>query len=381
MLPILFARDQEVVRNICEKLQVAEKFQAADKLQATEKPQAAAAMTSQRIELVDSDELQRLAAMDVEEDSEIQITDGHAHAFVCVLQSIDAFSGLSDNCVTVVPKRAAKMPFRPNVVLVQGVASEDRMRIVSDYCTQLGVSRIVPAITARSWAFGAADAPVPDDVRASGDAPASDERMRSIVGEMRKVALHTARKCGSAAFPAIDDPMTLEQAAELAAMQGATMVVPWEKAGNKAGSSNSECGGCRPLSMREALSVPDAALGSLGAATCEPTAREPWAFVFVGPESGFDDSEIQLLVDHGAKTITLGDTILRTETAGILASALAIYEMGGFGNGMRISSEQSGGEPADSDQLGSEQSSKKEHSTGPVAGFVDGYENWRTTDE
>ena len=34
----------------------------------------------------------------------------------------------------------------------------------------------------------------------------------------------------------------------------------------------------------------------------------------------------------GARVITLGDTILRTETAGVVASALLSYELGGLGN-------------------------------------------------
>ncbi len=39
--------------------------------------------------------------------------------------------------------------------------------------------------------------------------------------------------------------------------------------------------------------------------------------VFIGPEGGFEDFEIELLKQAGAKTISLGKRILRTETAAI----------------------------------------------------------------
>ncbi|MBS7526775.1 16S rRNA (uracil(1498)-N(3))-methyltransferase [Fusibacter paucivorans] len=50
--------------------------------------------------------------------------------------------------------------------------------------------------------------------------------------------------------------------------------------------------------------------------------------VIVGPEGGFDPNEIALLKDSGAEIITLGNRILRTETAGMAAIACIQYEIG-----------------------------------------------------
>lgn len=48
--------------------------------------------------------------------------------------------------------------------------------------------------------------------------------------------------------------------------------------------------------------------------------------IFIGPEGGFDDKEIQSLKDKGAKTVSLGKRVLRTETASIAAlSMLMLY--------------------------------------------------------
>jgi 16S rRNA (uracil1498-N3)-methyltransferase len=46
--------------------------------------------------------------------------------------------------------------------------------------------------------------------------------------------------------------------------------------------------------------------------------------ILIGPEGGFSESEIEKAVDHGFKTISLGDRRLRTETAAIAASALIL---------------------------------------------------------
>ncbi|MDK2868161.1 MAG: rRNA (uracil1498-N3)-methyltransferase [Clostridiales bacterium] len=50
--------------------------------------------------------------------------------------------------------------------------------------------------------------------------------------------------------------------------------------------------------------------------------------VIVGPEGGFDPDEIALLKNAGAAIVTLGNRILRTETAGMAAVACIQYELG-----------------------------------------------------
>ncbi len=47
--------------------------------------------------------------------------------------------------------------------------------------------------------------------------------------------------------------------------------------------------------------------------------------VFIGPEGGFDPSEVEAAVDAGAHIITLGRRILRTETAPVAILAWLTY--------------------------------------------------------
>lgn len=52
--------------------------------------------------------------------------------------------------------------------------------------------------------------------------------------------------------------------------------------------------------------------------------------VLVGPEGGFESSEVDLLTEAGALSTTLGKRILRTETAGFVAVSCLQYEFGAF---------------------------------------------------
>ena len=49
------------------------------------------------------------------------------------------------------------------------------------------------------------------------------------------------------------------------------------------------------------------------------------AQIFIGPEKGFHEQEIQCMIDRGAMGVCLLDTVLRTETAAICASSLAAH--------------------------------------------------------
>jgi len=49
--------------------------------------------------------------------------------------------------------------------------------------------------------------------------------------------------------------------------------------------------------------------------------------LFVGPEGGFTDEEVELAVQNGCVSATFGDNILRTETAAIVSVASVMYEL------------------------------------------------------
>lgn len=53
--------------------------------------------------------------------------------------------------------------------------------------------------------------------------------------------------------------------------------------------------------------------------------------IFVGPEGGFEDTEIKDIEEIGGQSVSLGPRILRTETASLVASSIVLYELSDLG--------------------------------------------------
>jgi 16S rRNA (uracil1498-N3)-methyltransferase len=50
--------------------------------------------------------------------------------------------------------------------------------------------------------------------------------------------------------------------------------------------------------------------------------------LFIGPEGGFTQEEVDLACRHDIPTVTLGERVLRAETAAVVAAAIVLHEMG-----------------------------------------------------
>ncbi len=55
--------------------------------------------------------------------------------------------------------------------------------------------------------------------------------------------------------------------------------------------------------------------------------------IFVGPEGGFEGTEINAIEEIGGQSVSLGPRILRTETASLVASSIVLYELSDLGGG------------------------------------------------
>ena len=53
--------------------------------------------------------------------------------------------------------------------------------------------------------------------------------------------------------------------------------------------------------------------------------------IIIGPEGGFEEKEINAILNIGGKPVSLGPRILRTETAGIVVISITLYELGDLG--------------------------------------------------
>lgn len=171
------------------------------------------------------------------------------------------------------------------VTLVQGLAKGEKMDAVVRQATEIGVSCIVPLASERSV------------VRLD------ERRAAARLERWRRIATEAAKQSQRAAVPEIAPVSHIEGLP--GALGGARMFVCWEDADDAPGID---------------AAITDAALDP-----ATPVA------VVVGPEGGFTAAEVRELVGRGAVTVSLGPTVLRTETAGVVAAALAIHARGGLG--------------------------------------------------
>ncbi|MGK3959044.1 16S rRNA (uracil(1498)-N(3))-methyltransferase [Sorangium sp. So ce118] len=175
------------------------------------------------------------------------------------------------------PRPAALRPGR-RVTWIQAVGKGDKMDAVVRDATELGATRIIPAISARSVAR-----------------PAEERSQR-----WRRIAVEAARQCGRGDAPRVDAPMSL--AAALAAA-GATE------------------GGALGMCLDPYAETP------LGARLAALTPGMEAAFA-VGPEGGFTPEELGICAALGFERVRLGALTLRTETvcAAALGALIAVSD-------------------------------------------------------
>ncbi len=173
----------------------------------------------------------------------------------------------------------------PRVTLAQGIAKGEKMDDIVRQTTEIGVARIVPFAAERSV------------VRLD----ASKAAARTV--RWRKIAAEAAKQSQRTDVPAVLDVVT--SASLGAALAGSVVLVCWEDA--------------------------DGAPGIAAALEAIALLPQTDVAVVVGPEGGLTAQEVRRLVSAGATAVSLGGTILRTETAGVVACALAVHARGGLG--------------------------------------------------
>jgi 16S rRNA (uracil1498-N3)-methyltransferase len=172
------------------------------------------------------------------------------------------------------------------VTLYQGLPKSDKMELIIQKCIELGVNEIVPVITERCVS----------KINTSNDA-------QNKVVRWQKIALEAAKQCNRGIIPKIGMPIKFIEAIHLASKLDLS-VIPYEK--ENATGFNTIATKCLDITT---------------------------ASIFIGPEGGFTEQEIELAESQNIKKITLGPRILRTETAGIVALSLMMYELGDVSNG------------------------------------------------
>lgn len=236
----------------------------------------------------------RLSAEDLKHARVLRLAPGEHIAVVDAASDFFECELVSCNADGIIARIAAKLdaPERAQVVLVQGIAKGEKMDQVVRHATELGVSGIVPLACERSI--------VKLDAK----------KAASRTQRWRTIAKSAAMQAGRASVPEVSEPLGVRHAARSLAEATAVLVF-WEEA---------------PLDAKIAPALAEA----LAACGCSDVA-DARVGVVVGPEGGLTAREVAAFQEAcpRARAVTLGPSILRTETAGVVAPALVLYELEG----------------------------------------------------
>jgi 16S rRNA (uracil1498-N3)-methyltransferase len=173
----------------------------------------------------------------------------------------------------------------PHLVLAQALSKGDKLELVIQKATELGVARIIPFAAERSVVRLAVD------------------RGAARTARWRRIAQEAARQSGRADVPEVDPPARWEDLFAL---------------------SREDPG------LRCVLLDPGPETSGLAQAAHHPGPGPARILVAVGPEGGFSAQEKERALAHGFAAASLGQLTLRTETAGLAALAILQHLHGAF---------------------------------------------------
>jgi 16S rRNA (uracil1498-N3)-methyltransferase len=179
---------------------------------------------------------------------------------------------------TVLSKEPSRGEPSIEAVIYQGIPKSTKMDLILQKCTEMGIVRVVPVMTARTV------------VKLESE---KDEAKK--VARWSKIAEEAAKQSARGLVPKIEMPMSLEEA--LADSRKLDLVLmPYE--------------GEREVSVKAALQGK----------------RPKAAGFFIGPEGGFEAYEVERARQNDIIPVTLGSRIMRTETAGFALLTCLMYE-------------------------------------------------------
>ena len=166
------------------------------------------------------------------------------------------------------------------IVLFQGLPKSDKMELIIQKAVELGVHTIVPVSTDRTV------------VKLDAKKEANKRKRWMSISES------AAKQSGRLRIPEVTQVVSFREALEMAGKMDVRLI-PYELAEGME-------------KTREIMS---------GIQPGQSVA------VFIGPEGGFESSEIEKAREIDVQSITLGKRILRTETAGLVTLAMLVYNL------------------------------------------------------
>lgn len=207
---------------------------------------------------------------------ELWISDGSKYEYRCTIESFEPDEVLLHIVYSQEPEY--ELPCR--IYLFQGLPKADKMELIIQKAVELGAYEIIPVETKRCV------------VKLDG------RKSAKKTARWQQIAESAAKQSKRMLIPNVHEVLTFREALKYAESMDVRLV-PYELA----------------RGMQETKEI---------LAGIEPGQS---VGIFIGPEGGFEEKEIETAIEGGAKPITLGRRILRTETAGLAILSVLMFQL------------------------------------------------------
>lgn len=204
----------------------------------------------------------------------VRISDASGRGYFCHLEEV----GDTEVLAAIDELDVTGTELKNHIVLFQGLPKGDKMELIIQKATELGVAEIYPVAMKNCVV------------------KLDDKKAASKVARWQSIAESAAKQSKRTIIPKIQMPLPWKRALELAGTMDVKLV-PYENARGMEATREA----IRSIQKGQSVAI------------------------FVGPEGGFAPEEIALSEDF--VRISLGRRILRTETAGLATLAMLVYEL------------------------------------------------------
>ncbi len=209
---------------------------------------------------------------------DVWISDGDKMEYHCTIQEVQE----EEILLKILYVQEPEYELASRIYLFQGLPKSDKMDLIVQKAVELGVYGIVPVASKRCV------------VKLDG------KKSEKKVARWQQISESAAKQSKRMLVPEVMPVMSWKEALKTAADLD-VVLMPYELA----------------KGMKETREILKSILPgqSIG--------------IFIGPEGGFEEQEVQEAMEMGAKPITLGHRILRTETAGLTILSVLMFQLEG----------------------------------------------------
>lgn len=217
---------------------------------------------------------------------EITVSDGSSRDFLCRITECDSQYILA-NIIDIYDNNS-ELPV--DIYLFQGVPKGDKLETIIQKCVELGVHSIIPVMMERTIV------------------KLDDKKQSKKLSRYQLISESAAKQSRRGIIPEVCEYMSMKEAILYAKEHMDIILFPYEFAEG----------------MDESRKIIENIVSEVDKQRDDQEDKKTIG-IFIGPEGGFADMEAKELREIGAKTMSLGHRILRTETAGMTVMSILSF--------------------------------------------------------